>query len=823
MLLDQFRDFMILILLAASVIAGVVGEFVDAIAIVVIVLLNAFIGFIQEFRAQRAMDALKGMAAPLAKVIRSKKVLTIKSDELVKGDIVLLEQGMIVPADLRLFEVSALKVDEALLTGESVPVEKITEVINTPDLLPGDRKNMAYKGTLVTYGRGLGVVTETGMETEIGKIAGMIQREEEVKTPLQRRLERLGKRLAVIVLFIALVVFVAGVLRGEEIMLMFLTAISLAVAAIPEALPAVITISLALGARRLVRQKALIRRLPAVETLGSVTYICTDKTGTLTENRMRVEEVWVGGRHFLVDELKGAERPSVELLLKGFSLNNDVQLGQEGNLVGDPTEIALLSFSEKMGFEKADTEKQHPRVMELPFDSERKMMTTLHKEGNQYIAFTKGGVDQIIERSTAMLTDDGIREIDPERILSANAEIARKGQRVLGLAMKRLTALPEKPEELENELIFVGLAGMIDPPRKEAYDAVRLCKKAGIRPVMITGDHPLTAEVIAKRLGIIESEQDIVTTGRQLREIPEEELKEKVEHIRVYARVAPEQKLRIVKALQGRGEFVAMTGDGVNDAPALKRADIGIAMGITGTDVSREAAHMVLLDDNFATIVKAIREGRKIYDNIRKFIRYLLTTNSGEVWTLFLAPFLGLPVPLLPIHILWINLMTDSLPALALSLEPEEKGIMERPPRRPGEGIFSRGLGFDALWVGLFMAGLVLFTEVWSIGKGHEHWQTMVFTVMCLTQLGNVLAIRSEEESFFRLGVFSNPALLGAVVVSFILQMAVVYIPYLNPIFKTAPLTAGEIGFCVFLSSLVFVAVELKKLLSRLMKRKATR
>ncbi|RMG03100.1 MAG: cation-translocating P-type ATPase, partial [Nitrospirae bacterium] len=509
--------------------------------------------------------------------------------------------------------------------------------------------------------------------------------------------------------------------------------------------------------------------------------------------------------------------------LKGFSLNNDVQLGQEGNLVGDPTEIALLSFSEKMGFEKADTEKQHPRVMELPFDSERKMMTTLHKEGNQYIAFTKGGVDQIIERSTAMLTDDGIREIDPERILSANAEIARKGQRVLGLAMKRLTALPEKPEELENELIFVGLAGMIDPPRKEAYDAVRLCKKAGIRPVMITGDHPLTAEVIAKRLGIIESEQDIVTTGRQLREIPEEELKEKVEHIRVYARVAPEQKLRIVKALQGRGEFVAMTGDGVNDAPALKRADIGIAMGITGTDVSREAAHMVLLDDNFATIVKAIREGRKIYDNIRKFIRYLLTTNSGEVWTLFLAPFLGLPVPLLPIHILWINLMTDSLPALALSLEPEEKGIMERPPRRPGEGIFSRGLGFDALWVGLFMAGLVLFTEVWSIGKGHEHWQTMVFTVMCLTQLGNVLAIRSEEESFFRLGVFSNPALLGAVVVSFILQMAVVYIPYLNPIFKTAPLTAGEIGFCVFLSSLVFVAVELKKLLSRLMKRKATR
>ena len=850
MFLDQFKDFMILVLMAAAVISGIIGEPSDTIAIVVIVILNAILGFTQEYRAEKAMAALKKMAAPTATVIRNGMPENIPASRLVPGDVVLLEAGKVVPADLRLTEAAQLKVDEAALTGESVPVEKHTKALHD-ELLPiGDRKNMAYKGTFVTYGRGVGVIAATGMDTELGKIATMLQEEEEVKTPLQKRLATFGRKLAIAVLAICAIVFTVGIMRGEQVFLMLLTAISLAVAAIPEALPAVITISLALGAKKMVRQNALIRKLPAVETLGSVTYICSDKTGTLTLNKMTVEEIYVDGKVVTSDELRvmsqdirqtlepAVHHSSLITLFRALALSNDSQPDSGGNIIGDPTEIALYNIARDNGFDKKELERDFPRVAEIPFDSDRKCMTTFHKippsppllkggrgdfdpllKGSEgrYISFTKGAIDVLLEKSKDILTSEGLRSINREEILRVNEKMAAEGLRVLGMAMREWDSLPEdmSPESVETGLTILGLIGMMDPPREEAREAVALCKAAGIRPVMITGDHPLTAKAIARRLGIIEDGSKAIITGRELDRLSLEEFEKRVEHISVYARVAPEQKLKIVKALQDKGQFVAMTGDGVNDAPALKRADIGIAMGITGTDVSKEAAHMILLDDNFATIVKAVKEGRKIYDNIRKFVKYLLTTNSGEIWTLFLAPLAGLPIPLLPIHILWINLMTDGLPALALSVEPAEGGVMKRPPRHPKESIFAHGLGIHAIWVGLLMGGIVLFTQAWSIKTGHGHWQTMVFTVLCLTQLGHVLAIRSERESLFKMGLFSNKPLLGAVILSFVFQMLTIYVPSLNPIFKTEPLTFNELILTLALSSMVFFAVEIEKCYKR--------
>jgi Ca2+-transporting ATPase len=829
MFLGQFRDFMILILIAAALISGFIGEVSDAIAIIVIVVLNAVIGFIQEYRAEEAMAALKQMAAPAAIVLRDGKAAAVAASEIVCGDVVVIEAGQVVPADLRLIEAALLKVDEAALTGESVPVGKITDALLDDGLPLGDRKNMAYKGTYATYGRGAGVVVATGMDTELGKIATMLQEEEEVKTPLQRRLTVFGRKLAFAVLAICGIVFVIGVVRGTQPLLMLLTAISLAVAAIPEALPAVITISLALGAKKLVRQNALIRKLPAVETLGSVTHICSDKTGTLTMNRMAVEKIYADGRVVSADETKGQGTPvgdlktsafpgsPAEALFVALALSNDVRPGGRGDIIGDPTEIALCVVAAQYGFDKKKLEEQFPRAAELPFDSERKCMTTFHRIPGGYISFTKGAVDILLDRSVNILTSDGLKNVDADEIRKINERLAAEGLRVLGVAMRNWNALPEdiSPEKAETGLTFLGLAAMMDPPREEAAEAVSSCRAAGITPVMITGDHPITAKAIAARIGILGDEPKTVITGRELDRLTMEEFEERVDHIRVYARVAPEQKLKIVKALQDRGQFVAMTGDGVNDAPALKRADIGIAMGITGTDVSKEAAHMILLDDNFATIVKAVGEGRKIYDNIRKFIRYLLTTNSGEIWTLFLAPLVGLPIPLLPIHILWINLVTDGLPALALSVEPAEGEAMQRPPRDPKESIFAHGLGFHAVWVGLLMGGIVLFTQAWAIRTEHVHWQTMVFTTLCLTQLGHVLAIRSEKNSLFTIGLFSNMALFGAVALTFVLQMATVYVPYLNVIFKTEPLTLAELLLVLALSSGVFIAVEIEKLLRR--------
>ena len=829
MFLDQFKDFMILVLIAAAVVAGVIGEPADSIAIAVIVILNAVLGFVQEYRAEKAIAALKKLSAPSANVIRNGHVESISAERLVPGDMVILEAGNVVPADIRLMKAVRLRIDEAALTGESVPVEKDTAALRETNLSIGDRKNMAYKGTLVTYGRGRGMVAATGMRTELGRIAAMLQDQGEGRTPLQKRLTSFGQKLAYAVLAICAIVFIAGLLRGEPPLLMLLTAISLAVAAIPEALPAVITISLALGAKKLVKQQALVRKLPAVETLGSVTYVCSDKTGTLTLNRMTVEKVYADGQLHRSDELStpvredGADRsPSgghpVDLLLSAMALCNDARLDASNALIGDPTETALFELAREKGILREELDEKYPRVAEIPFDSDRKLMTTFHPwENGRIVAFTKGAVEEILVRSETAFGNSGQEAVDRLNILEAAEQIAGNGLRTLGFAMRVWDAVPDPltSERAESDMVFIGIVGMMDPPRPEAAESVAICRSAGIRPVMITGDHPLTAEVIARRVGIIRGEGEAVMTGRELAQLPLEEFEDRVERIRVYARVAPEQKLKIVKALQDKGHFVAMTGDGVNDAPALKRADIGVAMGITGTDVSKEASHMILLDDNFATIVKAVREGRRIFDNIRKFIKYTMTSNSGEIWTIFLAPFLGLPIPLLPIHILWINLVTDGVPGLALTAEPGEKDIMSRPPRNPKESIFAKGLGTHIIWVGLLMGAVSIMTQALFVESSQTHWQTMVFTVLCLSQMGHVLAIRSERESFFRQGVLSNKPLFGAVLLTFALQLATIYVPFLNPVFKTQPLTARELVVTILLSTVVFLAVEFEKAIKR--------
>jgi Ca2+-transporting ATPase len=818
MLADQFTDFMIVVLLAAALVSGMLGDIVDTAVILVIVVLNAVIGFVQEYRAERAMAALRQLAAPHARVVRDGRSRRIPAGELVPGDLVLLDAGDIVPADLRLIECAALKTQEAALTGESVPVEKTADHL-APDGAPlGDRINMAYKGTLAVHGRGRGLVVATGMNTELGRIAELLHSAEETKTPLQKRLARFGRVLAIAVLVLCAILFVVGVLRGEPVLLMLLTAISLAVAAIPEALPAVVTVALALGARRMVRREVLIRKLPAVETLGSITYICSDKTGTLTLNRMQVEQLALGTGQPGAPPLAPLREPAQTELLHAMALNNDAHIDHAGTTVGDPTEVALFEAARDAGFPATDLLGRLPRVAELPFDAARQCMTTLHRSGTgreALVAYVKGSPEKILSLCTDLYQPDRPAPLDREAALATARRMAAEGLRVLAFARRTFTSPPTiDSEHVETALSFLGLAGLLDPPRAEAAAAIADCVSAGIVPVMITGDHPETARAIAGRLGLLDRDGEVLT-GAQLSTMSDAEFARHVRSVRVYARAAPEHKIRIVRALQEQGEFVAMTGDGVNDAPALKRADIGVAMGITGTDVAKEAAHMTLLDDNFASIVRAVREGRRIFDNIRKFIKYTMTSNSGEIWTIFLAPFLGLPIPLLPIHILWINLVTDGLPGLALSAEKEERGIMRRPPRPPNESIFAHGLWQHTLWVGLLMGAVSLFTQAWAIHTGSGHWQTMVFTVLTLSQLGHVLAIRSERDSLFTQGLWSNRLLTAALLFTFVLQMTTVYVPWLNPVFKTEPLMAGELAFCLAMSSMVFAAVEVEKWMIR--------
>lgn len=817
MLVSQFSDLLIVILMLAAGLAAFIGDFGDAVPIVAIVLLNAVIGFAQEFRAEKALTALRKMAGQTASVVRDNDPAEIPARDLVPGDVVLLEAGSVVPADMRLIDAASLKLDESALTGESVPVEKVVTIIPEGDIPIGDRLNMTWRGTVVVYGRGAGVVTATGMKTELGAIAGLLSAGEEPKTPLQIRLAAFGRRLAAVILVICAIVFAAGMMRGEPLVLMLLTAISLAVAAIPEALPAVVTIALAFGAHKMVKRNALIRRLPAVETLGSVTCICTDKTGTLTMNRMQVVELFLNGKRLAPDTLTiaASANDSVlpsdrgEMLLLASVLNNDTRRSPGNGYAGDPTEIALAELGARYGLVREETEHRFPRVAELPFDSDRKLMTTFHQTAAGIVSFTKGAVEQISQRTC----DRGIAALE---LTMAAEEMATRGLRTMALAVRHWDSLPETldPAGAEIDLELLGVVGIMDPPRPEAKNAVLLCRSAGITPIMITGDHAATATAIAVELGIVKTDDEPAVTGSRLQELDENQLVELVGKARVYARVAPAQKLDIVKALQKRGEFVAMTGDGVNDAPALQRAEIGIAMGITGTDVAKGAASMVLLDDNFATIVGAISEGRRIYGNIIRFITYSLTSNAGTLWLVFLAPFFGLPLPLLPIQILWLNLLCDSLPGLALTAEPASGDLMQRPPTPPGEGIFSSGRGRYIVLYGLLLGLVGLALQWWAV-SARLSWQSMVFSYLVLSRLAMVMQVRSERESLLTVGLFANRPLLAAIGVTLVLQASVIYVPQMQAVFNTAGLSLPELAFVFASVAFVQVIGELAKLYRR--------
>ncbi len=854
---DQFVSVMVLLLIGAGAVSVVLREYTDATAILAIVILNAVLGFYQEYRAERAMQALKSLAVPTVRVRRGGHVTELSARELVPGDIVLLEAGSHVPADGRLLEAVNLRVQEATLTGESEPVEKTSEPLPEGDRALGDRRNIAYMGTAVVAGRGSIAVTGTGMSTELGRIADMLQGVEREPTPLQRRMAQLSRGLLLAVLGLVVIVFVIGLVQHKaDIRVLILTAISMAVAAVPEALPAVVTIALALGAQRMLRRHALMRRLPAVETLGSVDVICSDKTGTLTENRMTVTVLDVLGHRLEVTsdttsidtEKLGVPVTAVEMLLLGGALCNDavLEIGTDGRhrAIGDPTEGALVVAASRFGFSKSELEQALPRIAEVPFSSERKRMTTVHRldggkggragqvlaaaVGNsRYAAIMKGAVDVILTDATGVLAGDAATPMGPEirgRIAAANDRLARSGMRVLGLAVRPLTEMPATVDEstVERDMVFVGMVAMIDPARAEVKDAVATCRAAGVRPVMITGDHPLTARYIAAELEMAGVDAEVLT-GIDLSRTSTAELQDIVERTSVYARVAPEHKLAIVEALQKKGHVVAMTGDGVNDAPALRRADIGVAMGITGTDVSKEAADMVLLDDNFATIVAAVEEGRVIYDNIRKFLKYTLTSNAGEIWVMLLAPFLGMPMALLPVQILWVNLVTDGLPGLALTVEPAERNTMQRRPYHPSDNIFGRGLAIDVVWVGLMMGLTSLAVGFLSWRMGSDHWQTMIFTTLTMGQMGNALATRSECDSLFSRGRKANYLLYATVILTLGLQLAVTYLPFLQRVFYTLALTPLELVVSLAVSTVVFWSIELVKLMQRARDRRRAR
>jgi Ca2+-transporting ATPase len=849
---EQLTATMVLILLGAAVVAAVLGDAKNAVAIFAIVALYAALGFVQEYRAEQAIAALKRLSVPSVRVLRDGTLRELPARELVPGDVIALEAGNLVPADARLLEAAGLRIQEAALTGESEPIEKHTDALAGEALPLGDRRNMAYMGTIVSAGRGKALVTATGMQTELGRIADLIQQVPQEQTPLQKRLDVLGRTLAVAGVVIAALIFAIGLWRGDELRHMLLTAVSVAVAIIPEGLPAVVTITLALGAQRMLQRRALIRKLPAVETLGSVTVICSDKTGTLTENRMTVVVLDVAGHSLDLSEdmersgaltLEGGIPPkrrddfsALGLLSLGGALCSDARLVDQGggrfHTLGDPTEGALVVAAAKLGYWKDDLDAAFPRVGELPFDSERKRMTTVHSIlessglppgiGTQtpkpFIAFTKGSVDGLLGRASHVWVEGKLEPMDSgwrSRIESANDQLAGRGMRVLGVAFRALDQIPPSTE-LENELVFVGLFGMIDPPRAEVKDAVALTHTAGIRTVMITGDHPLTAAEIARQLGIGTGPKsgDLglpALTGAQIEAMNDEQLQAAVADVNVFARVSPEHKIRIVRALQARGEIVSMTGDGVNDAPALRRADIGVAMGITGTDVSKEASDLVLLDDNFATIVAAVQEGRTIYDNLRRFVRFSVAGNVGKVLVMLIAPFLGKPLPLLPLQLLWLNLLTDGLLGLGLGVEPAEKDSMRRPPHSPAEGMFSRGAGLQTAWVGALIGTLALGLGAWYFFTGREQWQTMVFTFLAFAQVFQALASRSDRESLFRMGLLGNPLLAGMALLVVALQLAVLYLPPLGRFFDVLPLSGCDLSIAAAGGIVVLAALEAEK------------
>ncbi len=844
--LEQFKDFMIIVLIIAAIVSGVVGyieegKITDSLIILVVVIVNAIIGVAQEAKAEKSLEALQKLSSHSAKVIRNGQVNVVASRELVPGDIVVLDTGDYVPADLRIIEAANLKSQEASLTGESVPAEKNAATIENEKVGVGDRTNMLFSSSLITYGRGKGVVVETGMNTEVGKIAGIISNTVKSETPLQTKLNKLGKTLGIAALVICIVIFVIGLLYGKQPLDMFMTAVSLAVAAIPEGLAAVSTIVLAIGVQRMVKRNAIVKKLPAVETLGSASVICSDKTGTLTQNKMTVEKVFYDGKLIDMKDVTDSEIMDLKRLVHIAMLCNDTKVSASNELTGDPTETALVDMGFKLDF-TPELYVTYPRVEEVPFDSDRKLMTTVHQVGDKYLVYTKGGVDELLSRCKGYIFEGNVRyDLDEykKKITVQNEQMAQNALRVLAMGYKELEHMPSKDEmkEIESDLIYVGMVGMIDPPREEVKAAVAKCKSAGIKTVMITGDHKITATAIAKALGIMEDGDEAIT-GAELEEMSDEELIKRVRNIAVYARVSPEHKVRIVKAWQANGEIVAMTGDGVNDAPALKTADIGCAMGIVGTDVSKEAADVILTDDNFSTIVSAVEEGRRIYDNILKAIQFLLSSNVGEIILLFLAiliaPLLaskcGIDIkliePLLPIHILWVNLVTDSLPALALAVDPAEKDIMNRKPNKKQKGIFTKGMTWRIVYQGVMIGLLTLAAFIIGLntknvpvidGKTPEEvrvmiGQTMAFIVLALSELVHVFNIRNNRKSLFASGLFSNLILIGAIALSAGLMFVVLLVPALRDLFGIVMLPTENIIETICLVFAPVVIVELFKL-----------
>ncbi len=840
MFIGQMKEILVLILIAAAAVSGALGEWEDSVVILIIVVLNAAIGVYQENKAENALRALKEMTKPSAKVVRGGKVLQVSAAEVVPGDVILLDAGDSVPADARLVEAASLQANESALTGESVPVEKDPAVIEAGQVPVGDRKNMLFMGTTITAGRGRAVVVETGMKTQLGRIAQLLHEAVPEPTPLQKRLGRLGKVLGIAAGVIVALVFSIGLWRGEDLLEMFMVGISLAVAAVPEGLPAVVTIVLALGVTRMSRRRAIIRKLPAVETLGTATVICSDKTGTLTKNEMTVTQIYAAGRLFGVtgggyaprgsffdrdgNEIRPLDDEGLRLLLTGGLLSSDANLEDTGKghrVIGDPTEGALVVAAAKAGLSR-EAVADYPRLAEIPFDSRRKMMTTFHDLGKSVRSFTKGAPDVLLDRCTSVLNRQGAAPLDDQtrdRLLAVNSQFASGGQRVLALATRLWPRVPAdpSPETAERDLTFIGFFAIQDPPRPEAKEAVAMCRRAGIRTVMITGDHRETAAAVAGELDILRP-GDGILTGDQLERMGEEELKKAVNSVTVFARVSPDHKLRIVEALKYHGHVVAMTGDGVNDAPALKRADIGAAMGITGTEVAKEASDMVLQDDNFATIVRAVEEGRTIYNNIRSSIQYLLSCNTGEIVAIFSSLLLGLGSPLNPIQILWLNLVTDGPPALALGLERPQKGIMNRPPRRPGESLFSGGVGVRILWQGILI-GLMSLSAYWLAlrwGRSLEEARTMAFVTMAMSQLVHSFNVRSMDQSLAAIGIGTNRSLLYAFAASTAALLMVVFTPFLRGPFETVLLRPSDWAVVFGLSVVPLVAVEISKLAGRL-------